>query len=139
MSSKEKNKDLIKLFIDEVFNQRSLDSIDKYHATNMTDGTGKTLESFKKSLAALFSGFPDLRVNIEHLIAEDNLVAVFLEFTGTNKGQFEGKPPTNKQVKIRSADLYRIENGRITRHWDVVDRLNLMQQTDTIRFNQTKN
>jgi predicted SnoaL-like aldol condensation-catalyzing enzyme len=38
-------------------------------------------------------------------------------------------PPRNKPVNIRSADLYRIENKRIAEHWDVVDQLNLLQQT----------
>jgi len=37
--------------------------------------------------------------------------------------------PTNKPVNIRSADLYRIENGIIVEHRDVVDQLNLLQQT----------
>ena len=30
-------------------------------------------------------------------------------------------PVTNKPVKIRSADLYRIQNDKIVEHWDVVD------------------
>jgi predicted SnoaL-like aldol condensation-catalyzing enzyme len=41
-------------------------------------------------------------------------------------------PPTNKPVNIRSADLYRIENEKIAEHWDVVDQLNLLQQTGAI-------
>jgi len=28
---------------------------------------------------------------------------------------------TNKPIKIRSADLYRLENEKIVEHWDVVD------------------
>jgi predicted ester cyclase len=62
-------------------------------------------------------------------VAENDLVVVFLNFTGTHKGEFQGVPPTNKPVNIRSADLYRIENKRIAEHWDVVDQLNLLQQT----------
>jgi predicted ester cyclase len=45
-------------------------------------------------------------------------------------------PPTNKPVKIRSADLYKIENGKIVQHWDVVDQLDLLKQTNAITFNQ---
>ena len=67
--------------------------------------------------------------NIEHVVAEDTLVVVFLNHTGTHKIEFQGKPPTNKPVSIRSADLYRIENGKIVQHLDVVDQLNLLQQT----------
>jgi hypothetical protein len=47
-------------------------------------------------------------------------VVVFLNGSGTQKGDFYGVPPTNKQMNIRSADLYRIENGLIIGHWDVV-------------------
>jgi predicted ester cyclase len=70
--------DLIKSFVEEVFNKHNLTAIDKYHATNLTNGSGKTLESFNKSLTAIFSGFPHLHVNIEHLLAEYNFVLVFL-------------------------------------------------------------
>jgi predicted ester cyclase len=62
-------------------------------------------------------------------VAENDLVVVFLNFTGTHKGEFQGVPPTNKKINIRSADLYRIENKKIAEHWDVVDQLNLLQQT----------
>ena len=55
-------------------------------------------------------------------------MVVFLNGIGTYKGEFQGRPPTNKQVNIRSADLYRIENEKIVGHWDVVDQLNLLQQ-----------
>ena len=72
-------------------------------------------------LVVVFTAFPDWHTNIEHIVAEDNLVVVFLNQTGTHKVEFQGKPPTNKPVSIRSADLYRIENGKIVQHLDVVD------------------
>lgn len=124
------NKELIKSFIDEVFNKHDLTAIDKYLVANLTDGSGKTPESFKKSLTALFSGFPDLHVNIEHIV-----VLVFLNFTGTHRAQYEGLLATNKLVNIRSADLYRIENDKIVEHWDVVDRLDLLKEIGAITFN----
>jgi predicted ester cyclase len=67
--------------------------------------------------------------NIEHVIAEDTLVVVFLNQTGTQSRI--PRRATNKQtpVSIRSADLYSIENGKIVQHLDVVDQLNLLQQT----------
>jgi predicted ester cyclase len=82
-------------------------------------------------LSDQFKAFPDLQTKIEHIVAENDLVLVFLNFTGTHKGEFRGMPPTNKKVNIRSADLYRIENEKIVEHWDVVDQLNLLQQTGT--------
>ena len=76
-----------------------------------------------------FKAFPDIHTKIEHIVAENDLVAVYLNFTVTHKGEFQGIPPTNKKVNIRSADVYRIENEKIVEHWDVVDQLNLLHQT----------
>lgn len=86
----------------------------------------------------LISAFPDLHVDIAHILAEHNLVLVFLNFTGTHKGQYEGILATNKRVSKRSADLYRIENNKIVEHWDVVDRLELLKEIGAITFSNYK-
>jgi predicted ester cyclase len=127
--SNEKN--IIKSFIEEVFNKHNISAAEKYFAKeNPSIGPGS--EGFKQSLTALFTAFPDIHVNIEHIVAENGVIVVFLNFTGTHKGEFQGMPPTNKKVNIRSADLYKIENEIIVGHWDVVDQLNLLQQTGAI-------
>ena len=73
-----------------------------------------------------------MHTTIEHIVAENDLVVVYLNGTGTQKGEFRGIDPTNKKVSIRSADLYRIENEIITGHWDVIDQLNLLKQTGAL-------
>ena len=124
------NKALVKSFVEEVFNNHNLSAIEKYLA-------GQANEGFKQFLSEFFMSFPDVHANIEHIVAEDILVIVFLSFTGTHKGIFQGRPPTNKIVKIRSADLYKIEDEKIVEHWDVVDQLDLLQQqTGAITFVQ---
>jgi predicted ester cyclase len=127
--SNEKN--IIKSFIEEVFNKHNISAAEKYF-TKENSSIGLGSEGFKQSLKALFTAFPDIHVNIEHIVAENDVVVVFLNFTGTHKGEFQGMLPTNKKVNIRSADLYKIENEIIVGHWDVVDQLNLLQQTGAI-------
>ena len=115
--------------------EHNLSSIEKYFGKDSVEGSpqaGKGGEGFRRFLTDFFEAFPDWRANIEHVIAENNLVLVFLNGSGTHKGVFHGIPPTNNTVNIRSADLYRIENGIITGHWDVVDQLNLLKQTGTL-------
>ena len=129
--SNEKN--VIKSFIEEVFNKHNMSAAEKYFVKeNPSIGLGS--EGFKQSLNALFTAFPDIHANIEHIVAENDIVVVFLHFTGTHKGEFQGMPPTNKKINIRSADLYKIEDEIIVGHWDVVDQLNLLQQTGVITF-----
>jgi predicted ester cyclase len=118
------NKALVKSFVESVFNNHDLSALEKY----LTD-TVQGKEGFKQSLRAQFKAFPDIHAKMEHIVAENDLVVVYLNFTGTHKGEFQGIQPTGKEVNIRSADLYRIENEKIVEHWDVVDQLNLLQQT----------
>ena len=123
------NKALVKSFVEEVFNKHDLSSIEKYLTEQGSEG-------FKQFLSEFFTAFPDIHANIEHVVAENDLVVVFLNFTGTHKGEYQERPSTNKQVTTKSADLYRIENEKIVEHWDVVDQLNLLQQTGAITFDK---
>lgn len=120
-----RNKTLVESFVEEIFNKHNLSAIEKY----LNPIAGKGSEGFKQFLCALFKAFPDWHTNIEQIVAEGTLVVIFLNGTGTHQGEFQGMPPTYKRVNIRSADLYRIENDIIIEHWDVVDQLNLLQQT----------
>jgi predicted ester cyclase len=134
-SLEERNKTLITSFIDEIFNKHNLSSIEKYFGKDSVEGgpqAGRGGEGFKQYLADLFNEFPDWRANIEHIVAENNLVVIFLDESGTYKVEFHGIAPTNKPVNIRSADLYKIESGIIIGHWDVLDQLNLLKQTGAL-------
>ena len=116
------NKSLVKAFVEEVFNKHNVSAVNKYLAEG---------EQFKEFLNKFFKAFPEWHANIEQIIAEDDYVMVFLNGSGTQRGEFQGQPATNNQVNIRSADLYRIGNNKIIGHWDVVDQLNLLRQTGT--------
>ncbi|MGI8834318.1 MAG: ester cyclase [Nitrososphaeraceae archaeon] len=109
------------------FNKHDTSAAERYFAK---ENPPIESEGFKQSLSAHFKAFPNIQAKIEHKVVENDIMVVFLNFTGTHKGEFQGMPPTNKKINIRSADLYKIENEKIVEHWDVVDQLNLLQQTD---------
>jgi predicted ester cyclase len=130
-----RNKTIIRSIIDEIFNEHDLTSIDKYFGNDLVEGSpqaGKGSEGFEQFLTDLFKAFPDMHTTIEYMVAENNLVVAFLNGSGTHRGKFHEVPPTNKPVNIRSADLYRVEDGIITGHWDVIDQLNLLKQTGAL-------
>jgi predicted ester cyclase len=90
------NKALVKSFVEEVFNKHDISAAEKYFAEEQPP---IGIEEFKKILSDQFEAFPVLQTKIEHIVAENDLVLVFLNFTGTHKGEFRGMPPTNKKSK----------------------------------------
>lgn len=131
-SSEEENKNVIRSYIDEIFNKRNLSSFERYFDGDFIKDSpqaGKDGMGSSHFISEFFKAFPDWRVTIEHIIAENDLVVVFLNGSGTHKGEFRGILPTNKPVNIRSAELYKIVKGRISGHWYVFDQLNLLKQT----------
>jgi predicted ester cyclase len=131
----ERNKSLIRSFVEEIFNEHNLSHIENYVGKKSVESSpqaGRGGEGFRQFLTDFFRAFPDMHTTIEHLVAENDAVVAFLNGSGTHKGEFHGIQPTNQLVNVRSADLYKIENELITGHWDVVDQLNLLKQTGTL-------
>jgi steroid delta-isomerase-like uncharacterized protein len=76
--------------------------------------------------------FPDLRRTIVDMVAERDKVAVSINVTGTYKGEFQGIPPTGKQVSFTAMDILTIFEGKITEEWATADMMGLMQQIGAI-------
>lgn len=74
------------------------------------------------------SVFPDASTTIDDIVVEGDKVVARVTWTSTHKGDFFGIPATNKKVTWTSTEWYRIENGKLAEHWDVVDWTSLMQQ-----------
>jgi predicted ester cyclase len=120
---------ICELYTSHQCKKKSVTIISKLFIFFSEDGPGKGGEGIKQFLADFFNAFHDDLATIEHIVEENNLVVVFLNGSGMHEGEFHGVQPTNKQVSIRSADLYIIENGIITGHWELVDQLDLLKQT----------
>ena len=79
--NEERNKTIIRSFIDDIFNGHNLSSIEKYFGKDSVEGSpqaGTGGEGFKQFLTDFLNAFPDWRVKIEHIVAENDLVVVFL-------------------------------------------------------------
>ena len=68
------------------------------------------------------------RFTVEDVVAEGDRVAVRWTNTGTHVGEFAGMPATGKPFTISGMDFYRVADGVLCEHWDVVDQLSLLGQ-----------
>jgi predicted ester cyclase len=72
--------------------------------------------------------FPDLKVNVDLIVAEKDLVAVRWTARGINSGSGNGLPATGKSVKVSGQATFRFVDGRIAEEWATGDTLGIMKQ-----------
>lgn len=104
------NKKMVADFYQQLFGDKDLSAIDKYigdvyiqHNPSLPDGK----EALKKGAEQWFKGAPKEKIDIQHLSAEGDLVYIH---TKSARGP--------KTVSV--LDIFRINNGKITEHWDVI-------------------
>ena len=81
----------------------------------------------KEFLAPFTKAFPDLRRNIVDMVAEGDKV------------EFQGIPPTGKQVSFTAMDILTIIDGKIAEEWATADMMGLMQQIGAIPARSASN
>jgi predicted ester cyclase len=72
--------------------------------------------------------FPDIRWDIDEMLADGDKVVLRLTMHGTQDGDFFGIPPTNREVTVSGTHIVRIEDGKVVEHWGNNDDLGLMRQ-----------
>jgi steroid delta-isomerase-like uncharacterized protein len=85
-------------------------------------------QALEEVFTRLHRAFPDLQVTIEDLIAEGDKVVSRNSVTGTNEGEYMGRPPTGRSVTYDEIFIFRLAGGRIAETWGVVDVLSQMKQ-----------
>jgi steroid delta-isomerase-like uncharacterized protein len=126
----EDNQAAVRRFYEEVFNARNLDALDELLAPDGVDHTfgSQNTEQAKQFFTMVHQAFPDLRVEVHDVIAEGDLVAARVTYTGTHQGEFLGIPATGKQTRTNGVDFFRMQDGRQAEHWGGPDTLGFLMQ-----------
>ena len=75
-----------------------------------------------------FDSFPDLKVSINQIVAEGDLVSAAMTTEGTQTGVFMGIPASDKKISITEMHMVRVADGKVVEHWGVTDAMGMMQQ-----------
>jgi len=127
MADLDTNKETVQAFYDLAFNQRRPEEAaqryvgDRYTQHNPTagDGTGPFIE-FVKGFTAQF---PELRVEIKRVVAEGDLVVTH--------GLIKTSPDDRGTA---AADIFRVEDGKVVEHWDVLQPVPETSANDNTMF-----
>ena len=71
------------------------------------------LEGWSQFTAVFVEAFPDLRLTVEDIFSGGDMVAARVAFPGTPRGEFQGIPPTEKQVAFSSIKIDRMVDGKV--------------------------
>jgi len=135
--SAEENKDIVRRFWG-VWEQGNIGLVDELLAPDYVNhspgipGQPEGREGVKAVVSMFRSGMPDLEVQIDDMIAEDDKVVVRYTIEGTHEGDLFGVPPTGRRVSIESITIERVSEGKIREHRRITDTLAMMQQLGAI-------
>ena len=107
------NKAVVREFYDLAFNQKKPEEAaakcigSYYRQHNPMAGDGP--ESFIAYVRQFAKAFPSFRVDLKRQVAEGNLVVVHSFFV---------RQPGDRGTAVM--DIFRLENGKIVEHWDVL-------------------
>jgi predicted ester cyclase len=95
-------------------------------------GIPPTRDGIAALFLALKAGFPDLRIEILDQVADGGSVATRKRFRGTHGGSFIGIPASGRPLDLTVIDILKVRDGKLTEHWVVVDRMDLLTQLGVV-------
>lgn len=72
--------------------------------------------------------WPDLQLHVEDRIFAGYKIVARNLFAATHAQPALGFAPTGRKVTFRTIDIWRVENGKLAEHWDIVDLAGLEKQ-----------
>src|SRR5260370_24707497 len=112
----ENNKAIVRRVFEELWNKGNLSLADQLFTPNYTHHDSSSPDfahgpERERQRATLYrTAFPDLRLTIENLIAEDHTVMARSPWHGTHKGELNGLAPTREQLTISGGNTSLLPN-----------------------------
>lgn len=128
----EANKAVVRRFITEVWNERNLGVMPELFTADsvLHDPSGDVVgpAAFETYNRRYLDAFPDLRYDIEDMVAEGDRVSFRARMRGTHEGEFMGFEPTGRGFDAEGIIIARLKDGKIAERWASYDALGMMRQ-----------
>lgn len=132
------HRDVVRRFI-EIVNTHDLSSIGTVITDDVVesgpivvDASSGGIEAFRLGWQMMLTSFPDLRVTLETVVAEDDRVAATLVLSATNTGRYRRGAATGRAATWRGFMLVRLREGKIAEIDVMTDRFAVLQQLGII-------
>ena len=106
MSTAHDNKALVERLV-QVVNARELEAIDEV-------ATGEIAEAARRWVGPFRESFPDFRMEVVDVIAEEDKVVGYFKCSGTHLGEWRGHPPTGRRfADVAEIYIFTVERGKL--------------------------
>jgi len=122
----------------ELINAGNLDGLGDLLADDFVEheelpGFAPTKQGTLDWFQTLLTAFPDMRMDVEDLVASDDKAVARVTATATHRGEFMGIPATGKSMTMELIDIMKFDDsGHLSEHWGVADMMALMQQLGVV-------
>jgi predicted ester cyclase len=133
LSEIENNKSVVSRYLNEFKNEQKFTVFPKLfsskftHHFNFPERTNQ-MDSFVSVGQTFLSAFPDVKVDLQQILAEGDLVVEQNKVSATHKGTFNGIKATNKKVYWTEIHIYRLEKGKIIENFPAVNFERILMQ-----------
>ena len=137
MMTSNDNKATLTQFMQRIWNNGDFTHLNKLVADQYTvrhdpgdAWEGQTLDhaTFQERVMYSRNAFPDLRFDIQQMVAEADQVVSAWEMSGTHVGDLPQLPETGRPFAISGMTIYSFADGKVAGHWQAYDRLGFLMQ-----------
>ncbi len=120
-AAEERNRAVVLRYMQEFINQRNLGALDEimvadWIAHNPTERNGR--DALKELATGWFQQFPELHADVKRVFADGDFVVTQSHYTVRSQDRGNDWAPGSGAT----VDIFRLEDGKIVEHWDVVQR-----------------
>jgi predicted ester cyclase len=129
----EQNKSIVRRYLEDVWGRGQFGALRELVSQDVVDhdpvpGQPCGLEGQDWAARAFLGSLSNVKMTVEHLVADGDRVVDDWTFTATQTGDLFGMPATGRQFTITGTDESRIAGGKIVELWHREDMLRMMQE-----------
>jgi steroid delta-isomerase-like uncharacterized protein len=139
MKSREELKAFEEKFVDEVWNDGNFDLLEESMAAEFVghwfdpDHDEVDKDGLRAFIQSIHDGFSDFQMDIETMVAEDEMITVAFTVSGTHDGEFMGIPATGEAVTTPGIFIHEFDDdGMVVEAWGVWDALGHLQKLGVV-------
>lgn len=135
----ERNKAVVRRCIEEVWERGDTAVIDqivhpsfrRHHERNQ-DQDAHGVEGFAAWVREVRGGMPDLKVSVVLMVAENDVVMVYLQCSATHHGVVKGVAASDTPLAFTVTAIVRLAEEKICECWAIADTLGILQRLGAV-------